>query len=64
VAVGAYLVQGYEGAVTKQINIARNPSGFKVWQRNYYERILLSDMELKRINEYIRNNPLKWHEKD
>ena len=32
----------------------------KLWQRNYYDRIIRSDEELCRIREYILNNPLKW----
>ncbi len=33
----------------------------KFWQRNYYEHIIRNEDELKKIREYIRNNPLKWH---
>ena len=32
----------------------------KLWQRNYYEHIIRNEIELKRIREYIINNPLKW----
>ena len=28
-----------------------------MWQRNYYERIIREDGELKRAREYIINNP-------
>ncbi len=31
----------------------------KLWQRNYYERIIRND-ELNRIREYILNNPQQW----
>jgi REP element-mobilizing transposase RayT len=34
-----------------------------LWQRNYYERIIRSDDEYRRIAEYIINNPANW-EKD
>ncbi|MBF6593952.1 MAG: transposase [Thermaceae bacterium] len=30
------------------------------WQRNYYERILRNEDELKAIREYIVHNPLGW----
>ena len=30
------------------------------WQRNYYERIIRNEKELKEIRQYIRNNPLQW----
>lgn len=32
----------------------------RVWQRNYYERVLRDDDELRRAREYISLNPLKW----
>ncbi|MCD4813429.1 hypothetical protein K8S19_07040 [bacterium] len=32
----------------------------KLWQRNCHDRIIRNDMELHRIREYIRNNPVQW----
>ena len=32
----------------------------RIWQRNYYERIVRNEAELNRIREYIVNNPLQW----
>ena len=32
----------------------------KLWQRNYYEHVIRDEEELRRIREYIINNPLKW----
>jgi REP element-mobilizing transposase RayT len=32
----------------------------KLWQRNYYERVIRNEDELRLTREYIRNNPLKW----
>ncbi|MCL1966680.1 MAG: hypothetical protein FWF67_02225 [Fibromonadales bacterium] len=32
----------------------------KLWQRNYYERIIRDEAEYARIAEYIRNNPILW----
>jgi REP element-mobilizing transposase RayT len=34
----------------------------KLWQRNYFERVVRNERELQRIREYIINNPLKWAE--
>ena len=34
----------------------------KLWQRNYYERIVRNEKELDKIREYIVNNPGKWAE--
>jgi REP element-mobilizing transposase RayT len=32
----------------------------KLWQRNYYERIIRNESELANIREYIHNNSEKW----
>jgi len=32
----------------------------RLWQRNYYERIIRNEDSLARIREYIVNNPLQW----
>ena len=32
----------------------------KLWQRNYYDRIIRNEDELNKIREYIIHNPLKW----
>lgn len=31
-----------------------------LWQRNYYERVIRNERELREVREYIINNPLKW----
>jgi len=54
------LMAGYKSAVTKNINILRNAPGVPVWQRNYYERIIRNESELKRISDYIVSNPANW----
>ncbi|MFO7983355.1 MAG: transposase [Desulfuromonadales bacterium] len=32
----------------------------RLWQRNYYERIIRNDNELHRARKYITGNPAKW----
>jgi REP element-mobilizing transposase RayT len=32
----------------------------KLWQRNYWEHIVRSETEMRRIRQYIRNNPENW----
>jgi hypothetical protein len=32
----------------------------KLWQRNYYDRIIRNDTEMDRIRHYIINNPAQW----
>ena len=34
----------------------------RVWQRDYYERIIRGDEALVRIRQYIYNNPARWLE--
>jgi len=37
-------------------------NGVKLWQRNYYERVIRNECELNAIREYIIYNPFKWDE--
>jgi len=57
--VGA-IVRGYKSAVTKQLNTL----GFsgKLWQRNYFERIIFRSELYDRVANYIDNNPVMWKE--
>jgi len=32
----------------------------RLWQRNYYERIIRNENELYKIRQYINNNPSEW----
>jgi putative transposase len=45
---------------TKDINKLRGTAGTPIWQRNYYEHIIRNEAALRRIQEYIVNNPLQW----
>jgi REP element-mobilizing transposase RayT len=45
---------------TKRINELRDMAGRRIWQRNYYEHIIISDKSYWRIREYIANNPKNW----
>jgi REP element-mobilizing transposase RayT len=56
------IVRAYKSAVTYAINAARQTRGMVVWHRNYHEHIIRDDADLKRIRDYIANNPLKWTE--
>jgi putative transposase len=44
-------------------NIKQNnwsPFNKRLWQRNFYERIIRDENELNRIRKYIIENPFKW----
>jgi REP element-mobilizing transposase RayT len=45
---------------TKLINESQGTPGAKVWQRNYYDRIIHNEKELQKIRNYIANNVLAW----
>jgi REP element-mobilizing transposase RayT len=34
----------------------------RLWQRNYYERVIRDDAEIHRVREYITGNPARWFE--
>jgi len=36
------------------------PFSGKLWQRNYYERIIRNDVHLGIVRNYIINNPMNW----
>lgn len=56
------LVRTFKAAAAKRINTLRRSPGAPVWQRNYYDRIIRSEHELKAAREYILDNPRKWAE--
>ncbi|MCC6271936.1 MAG: transposase [Deltaproteobacteria bacterium] len=55
------LIAIFKTITTKQINILKGTPGGKLWQRNYYEHVVRNEDALRRIREYIQNNPLRWH---
>ncbi len=54
------IIRGFKSAVTKQINQSRNTPGKPVWQRNYHEHVIRGETDLRRIRDYIQNNPINW----
>jgi REP element-mobilizing transposase RayT len=54
------LIGRFKMVTAKQINILRNTSGQKLWQRNYYEHIIRDECEFYRVLKYIEDNPMKW----
>lgn len=52
------IIRTYKTSVTKRCK----EIGFDefIWQRNFYDRIIRDDGELKRIQAYVRNNPASW----
>ena len=54
------MIGAFKTVSTKRLNLTRKTPGRKVWQRNYYERVIRNDKELTAIREYIVNNPVRW----
>ncbi len=52
------IIRTYKTAVTKRCK--ENGLDQFIWQRNFYDHVIRNDGELKRIQEYIRNNPAHW----
>jgi REP element-mobilizing transposase RayT len=56
------IIRGFKGSTTKRINQLCGTAGKKIWQRNYYEHIVRDERDLLRIQNYIRENPLRLAE--
>ena len=54
------IVRAFKSFSSRRINELRNTVGQPVWQRNYFERVIRNEDELRRARDYILNNPLKW----
>ena len=54
------VIQNFKSVSTRMMNKRYFKPGNKIWQRNYYERIIRNDRELNAIRQYIHNNPLNW----
>jgi REP element-mobilizing transposase RayT len=57
-------VAGFKMAVAKRVNLSRGTPGARVWQRNYYERIIRDDDEAMALRAYIYENAGRWPEDD
>ncbi len=54
------IVQNFKSISSRKINKINDQCGVKIWQRNYYDRIIRNETELETCRDYIANNPLKW----
>ncbi len=59
------IVQWFKTMTTNEYirNVKQNnwkPFDRKLWQRNYYDRVIRNEKELDKIRKYIFENPLKW----
>ncbi len=54
------IIGSFKSTVTRKINEMNSGDKTKIWQRNYWERVIRNDRELNIIREYIINNPKNW----
>lgn len=54
------IVRAFKSFSARAINIHHGTPGARVWQRNYYERIIRNQAHLQCTRRYIRENPAKW----
>jgi putative transposase len=55
------IIRSFKSECTKQINSFRSERKTKLWQCNYWGRVIRDDKELHALREYIENNPMQWH---
>jgi len=61
------MIQWFKTMTTNEYirNVKQNrwePFDGKLWQRNYYEQIVRDEISLRRVREYIINNPRQWQQ--
>jgi putative transposase len=62
------IIRGFKGAATKSLKIYATQHQTtdlpnKIWQRNYYERVIRDESELNRVKKYILDNPKNYERK-
>ncbi len=56
------LMAGFKSSTTKRINQVRDTPQHPVWQRCFYDYIIRNEIAFQRVENYIRNNPIAWHQ--
>ncbi len=54
------IIQNFKSISSRKIARVMDRTGYPLWQRNYYERVMRNDDELRQMAEYILNNPSGW----
>jgi REP-associated tyrosine transposase len=55
------IIRWYKGRCTYEIRKLKNDYYFE-WQTRFYDHIIRNEKEYLQISQYIKNNPLKWHQ--
>ena len=61
------IVQWYKTMTTNEFirGVKENgwqPFNGRLWQRNYWERVIRNETELNQIRDYIQTNPMRWEQ--
>ena len=59
-----WIIGIFKTETTKRINKLNETPGIKLWQRNYYERIIRNEKEYLMIKKYIKDNPININNGD
>jgi putative transposase len=62
------IIRGFKAAATKSLKIYATQHQTtdlpnKIWQRNYYDRVIRDESELNRVKKYILDNPKNYERK-
>ncbi len=55
-------VAGFKSSVTRIYNEKNNTKGRAIWQPRFHDRVIRNEMELQKIRDYIKTNPIKWEQ--
>ena len=55
------IIRTFKSSTTTAANRIYETPGRKLWQRNYYDRIVRNEQELSKLTVYIQENALKWN---
>ncbi|MFO7734691.1 MAG: transposase, partial [bacterium] len=53
-------VAGFKSSVTRIYNKKNNTKGRAIWQPRFHDRVIRNEIELQKIRNYIKTNPIKW----
>lgn len=54
------LIGAFKTVSTKQVNVLRGTPAARLWQRDFYDRVIRNERELNTIRDYIYFNPANW----
>jgi putative transposase len=56
----AEVIGAFKSISTIKVNRLQHQKGIPLWQRSYYEHIIRKGEDLRKIQQYIMENPLNW----